>query len=124
MAATAALARRTVSVRGVPEPARDEAALKALFSPFGEVRRVQLLPPRAGRFDEGAGALVTFADVEDADAALDNMADAEVFGSVIRVTQAQPDELEDSQPRTQAIWTQESFLQAAQAASSSQDAEQ
>ncbi|DBA03261.1 TPA: hypothetical protein N0F65_011620 [Lagenidium giganteum] len=65
--------------------------LYAAFVPFGPVKEVQI--PSANQSHGGARGygFVEFEEEEDAQAALDNMDDAELFGKTLRVTIAKPE---------------------------------
>mmetsp|Transcript_5731 Transcript_5731/g.11740 ORF Transcript_5731/g.11740 Transcript_5731/m.11740 type:complete len:101 (-) Transcript_5731:273-575(-) len=75
---------RSLRVRDLPETASD-GLLRALFVPFGEISEVKL--GLRGRQCTG-DAIVTMSEAEDADSARDNLHNSEVFGKVIRVSEA------------------------------------
>lgn len=82
-----------------------EDILKAAFLPFGDIKSVEIpLDHRGVRRDFG---FVTFDDVDDADAAIDNMHRSELFGRTIIVSEAKPDgaRLGSSRP----VWKEDDF---------------
>ncbi|GBG28789.1 Peptidyl-prolyl cis-trans isomerase E [Hondaea fermentalgiana] len=95
-AAPTTVVARSVRVRDLPETA-SEALLRALFVPFGEVSGVRLGVARApgGRPVCSGDALVTMSEAEDAVAASENLHNSEVFGKVIRVKAAGPQDFAD-----------------------------
>ena len=66
-----------------------EAILRAAFVPFGDVKDVSIPMDNAAGTNRGFG-FVHFGLEEDADAAIDNMHNSELFGRVLRVNRAKP----------------------------------
>lgn len=78
--------KRTLYVGGLQETVNPET-LKAAFAPFGEIKNCQIPTDSKSGGHKGFG-FVEFYDADDADAAIDNMHDAELFGRTLRVNQA------------------------------------
>jgi peptidyl-prolyl isomerase E (cyclophilin E) len=79
--------------------------LRAAFLPFGEVKSVDI--PRKDEKGKSRGfAFVQFEEVEDAEAAQDNMNNATLYGRTISVGAANPKSL----MRTKAMWDDDSFF--------------
>jgi len=69
----------------------DEATIRAAFIPFGEIADIVL--PEGASKKRSSYAFVTFEDVDDAEAAIDNMHRAELGGRTIHVTVAKPQKM-------------------------------
>eukprot|EP00939_MAST-03C_sp_MAST-3C-sp1_P003192 g3192.t1 len=80
--------KRTLFVGGLNEEV-DETFLGAAFSPFGEIKRVQLPKDSSSGKHKGFG-FVVFSDADDAEDAIDNMHNAELHGRVLTVNLAKP----------------------------------
>ncbi|KAG4302005.1 hypothetical protein PCANB_002173 [Pneumocystis canis] len=101
----------TLHVSGLSEQVTP-ALLHAMFLPFGEIVRVEL--PKDENTDEphqGFG-YVEFEEVEDAQEAIENMDQAEVWGQILHVTQARAERaiLEGLGSKI-PVWEQESWIQ-------------
>lgn len=81
--------KRTLYVGGLEESVT-EATLRAAFLPFGELTDVNLVLDKSSQKHKGF-AFVQYDEKEDANEALDNMHNAELFGRVLRVNLAKPD---------------------------------
>lgn len=92
---------RKIYVGSLPE-SMTEQLLYTIFLTFGEIKSVEM--PRDGMKHKGYG-FVEFEDVEDCQHAIDNMHDAEVFGSVIRVQKAR----KATGPLDRAIWEDKEY---------------
>ena len=80
--------RRVLYVGGLEENVT-EAILHAAFIPFGDIKDVQIPLDQATQSNRGFG-FVQFNELEDAEAAKDNMDQAELYGRVLRVNVARP----------------------------------
>ncbi|KAJ6256972.1 hypothetical protein Dda_7855 [Drechslerella dactyloides] len=76
----------TIHVTGL-DPATTSAALHEFFLPFGEIVDIHLPLDKATQTARGF-AHVEFSESGDADAAIDNADQAELFGKVVRVSRA------------------------------------
>ncbi|KAK6346795.1 hypothetical protein TWF696_006904 [Orbilia brochopaga] len=76
----------TIHVTGL-DPSTTSAALHAFFLPFGEIVDVHLPVDKTTQTARGF-AHVEFSEPTDADAAIDNADQAELFGKVVRVSRA------------------------------------
>ncbi len=63
------------------------AILKSAFLPFGEIKDVQIPLDMASQQNKGFG-FVEFEEEGDAAAAMENMADSELYGRTLRVNEA------------------------------------
>jgi len=88
------------------DPTIDEETLKAVFITFGDIKNAEIPKDMVTGQQKGFG-FVEFEDKKDADAAIDNFDDAEVFGRIIRVKKAKPLRMKASS--TRAIWADESW---------------
>ncbi|KAI8813385.1 cyclophilin-like domain-containing protein [Cladochytrium replicatum] len=89
-----------------------ETFLHDAFIPFGDIIEVQLPPdPNSHSMHRGFG-FVEFEDPADADAAIHNMHNSELFGRVIKVNIAKPTRLPINSDgfSTKAIWNDERWL--------------
>ena len=80
--------KRTLFVGGLHE-AVDEIFLAAAFSPFGDIKNVQIPKDNESGKHKGFG-FVVFSDAEDAADAIDNLHNAELHGRVLTVNIAKP----------------------------------
>eukprot|EP00850_Spirogloea_muscicola_P015185 SM000114S24148 [mRNA] locus=s114:273018:274908:- [translate_table: standard] len=87
-AAGTAAAAAAVAPGGLEESV-NEGSLHAAFIPFGDIKDVNIPLDHGTQKHRGFG-FVTFLEKEDAAAAMDNMANAELFGRVLTVNYAQP----------------------------------
>lgn len=62
----------------------DENTLNAAFIPFGPIKEVEIPRDQVTKSNRGFG-FVRFHDIEDAQAARDNMNDAELYGRTLKV---------------------------------------
>lgn len=109
--------RRTLAVYGLPSAATVESLLPYL-APFGEVKNVQFAARDASA--SGRTALATYAEQEDAEAALDNLNYAEV-GAVVRVEMAQAAQLVSKEDLGKAVWARDEAQQQQPAMDTAQD---
>lgn len=77
---------RSLYVGGLDE-AVTVAVLKAAFLPFGEIKDVQIPLDMATQKNKGFG-FVEFEEEEDAEAAMENMSESELYGRTLRVNKA------------------------------------
>jgi len=99
--------KRLVYVGGCTEEV-DEAFLKEVFLPFGEINDIQM--PKDYETEKHRGfAFIEFESAEDAAHAIDNMNDSELYGRTIRVNLAKPMKMKEG--ATRAVWTEDSWLQ-------------
>lgn len=75
--------RRLLYVGGL-DARVDENTLQAAFIPFGPVKEVEIPIDPVTKSNRGFG-FVRFYEIEDAEAARDNMNNAELFGRVLKV---------------------------------------
>merc|ERR1719373_1209991 len=99
--------RRTVYVGGLQEEV-DREVLKAAFLPFGELRNVEIPVDNKSGKHRGFG-FVEFMDAEDAEAAIDNMHNAELFGRTLRVNLARAPTNKVSETSKRPIWADDFF---------------
>ncbi|KAI9264286.1 hypothetical protein BDA99DRAFT_52519 [Phascolomyces articulosus] len=86
-----------------------EAILHAAFIPFGDIVSIQLtVDPGSHNQHKGYG-FVQYEEIEDCDAAIDNMHLAELNGKVIKVNKAKPQRVVAGSNR--AVWTDDAWLQ-------------
>jgi len=99
--------KKTIYVGGLTEEV-DEKVLKSAFIPFGDISEVQL--PIDYQSEKHRGfAFIDYELPEDAQAAIDNMHDSELFGRVLRVNLAKP--LRIKEGATKPVWADEEWLQ-------------
>ncbi len=99
--------KRTIYVGGLTEEV-DEKVLRAAFIPFGDISEVQLPLDYETQKHRGF-AFVDFELPEDAQAAIDNMHESELFGRVLRVNLAKAMRLKENS--TQPVWADDEWLQ-------------
>lgn len=92
---------RKIYVGSLPE-SMTEQLLYTIFLTFGEIKNVEM-PKEFGKH-KGYG-FVEFEDADDCQHAIDNMHDAEVFGSIIRVQKAR----RTTGPLDRAIWEDKEY---------------
>lgn len=80
---------RRILYVGALEENVTEAILHAAFIPFGEIKDVQIPLDQTTSKNRGFG-FVQYQELADAEAALDNMDQAELYGRVLRVNHARP----------------------------------
>ncbi|KAG2220556.1 hypothetical protein INT45_004162 [Circinella minor] len=86
-----------------------EAILHAAFIPFGNIVSVQLaVDPGSHNQHKGYG-FIQYEEIEDCDAAIDNMHLAELNGKVIKVNKAKAQRVVAGSNR--AVWTDDAWLQ-------------
>ncbi|EQK98906.1 hypothetical protein G6O67_001497 [Ophiocordyceps sinensis] len=104
--------KATVFVGGLSQVVTGSHILDA-FIPFGEIVRVQL-PKSTARdsTDTHRGfAYVEFEQSADAEEAIDNMDQSELFGRILKVSQAKaPKSADEGLGSKKAIWEQEGWL--------------
>merc|ERR1719203_2072359 len=99
--------KRTLYVGGLAEQA-DRSTLEAAFRTFGELKSVEIpLDMKSGKH-RGFG-FVEFMEVEDAEAAIDNMHHAELWGRTLRVTLARAASSKPSEAANRPIWADDFF---------------
>ena len=102
-------ARKALYVGGITQEVT-QAILEAAFIPFGELRDVHI--PMDYRDNTNKGfAFVEFVDEYDADAAIENMDGAELFGKPLRVNATKGIKKGD---KAKSVWSSEEYLQEAQ----------
>ncbi|KAI8979174.1 peptidyl-prolyl cis-trans isomerase E [Mycotypha africana] len=105
--------KTTLYINGLDQQVTEQT-LHAAFIPFGEIVAVQI-PLDISRNINGGGnrhkgyGFVEFETIEDCEAAMDNMHLAELFGKVIKVQLAKPQNITATSHR--AVWTEEAWLQ-------------
>lgn len=98
--------KKVVYVGGLSEEV-DEKVLRGAMIPFGDLTEVQIpLDYETGKH-RGFG-FVEFECVENADAAIENMHESELFGRTLRVNKARPMKLKEGSSR--AVWTDDAWL--------------
>ncbi len=86
----------------------DESVVRAAFVPFGDLSEVQM--PIDYQTEKHRGfAFVEFELPEDAQAAIDNMNDSELFGRTLKVNLAKPLRLRENSSRP--VWADDEWLQ-------------
>lgn len=100
-------AKRMIYVGGLAEEV-DEKVLEAAFVPFGDIVEVNV--PIDYETEKHRGfAFVEFELPEDAQAAIDNMSDSELYGRTLRVNLAKPMKIKEGSSRP--IWASDEWLQ-------------
>ncbi|KAK6343401.1 hypothetical protein TWF730_010990 [Orbilia blumenaviensis] len=77
----------TIYVTGLDPPTTTQSTLHSFFIPFGPIADIHLPLEKSTSLSKGF-AYVEFSEPQDAAAAIDNFDQAELFGRVIRVSQA------------------------------------
>ncbi|CAJ1401452.1 unnamed protein product [Effrenium voratum] len=99
--------QRTVYVGGLDEQV-DRKVLEEAFARFGDLKTVEIpLDLKTGKH-RGFG-FVEFQDVEDAQAAIDNMHLSEIFGRVIKVNIARAPTNKPTTESNRPIWADDFF---------------
>ncbi|KEF57862.1 peptidylprolyl isomerase [Exophiala aquamarina CBS 119918] len=117
----------TIYVGGLDTQLVTVTTLSEAFIPFGEISDITLPKPEAPSSTDlhrGFG-YVEFEDPTDAQEAIDNMDQSELYGRVIKVAMAKPDRKETGQSglgSTTAIWEQEGYLAKYSAAANDREA--
>ena len=99
--------KRMIYVGGLPDEV-DEKFLHAAFIPFGDIVDVNLPIDFSSQKHRGF-AFIEFESAEDAEYAIDNMNDSEIFGKTIKVNIAKPVKMKESSAR--AVWADDQWLQ-------------
>eukprot|EP00931_Biecheleriopsis_adriatica_P106686 TRINITY_DN81083_c0_g1_i1.p1 TRINITY_DN81083_c0_g1~~TRINITY_DN81083_c0_g1_i1.p1 ORF type:complete len:125 (-),score=39.26 TRINITY_DN81083_c0_g1_i1:47-421(-) len=99
--------RRTVYVGGLEEQV-DRKVLEAAFLPFGELKTVEIPVDMKSGKHRGFG-FVEFLEIEDAEAAIDNMHHAELFGRTLRVNLARAPSNKPGEASNRPIWADDFF---------------
>ena len=86
----------------------NEKVLRAAFIPFGDISEVQIPIDYATEKHRGF-AFIEYELPEDAQAAIDNMNDSEMFGRTLRVNIAKPLRIKENSSRP--VWQDEEWLQ-------------
>ncbi|KAH0483914.1 MAG: uncharacterized protein KVP18_004174 [Porospora cf. gigantea A] len=98
--------KRTLFVGGLQESVSKDV-LRAAFIPFGEVLNVDIPDDRMTKKHKGFG-FVEFEEEDDADEAIANMHDAELYGQVLTVNKAHaPRGKTDA--RSKPVWADDFF---------------
>ncbi|OMJ20981.1 Peptidyl-prolyl cis-trans isomerase E [Smittium culicis] len=98
--------KKTILFIGGLDQTVDENILKAAFIPFGEIVEVNL-PNDPGNQHRGFG-FVEYEEPEDAEEAIFNMHNSEVYGRTIHVSLAKPGKYTSKSNR--AVWSDESWI--------------
>ncbi|KAK6507537.1 hypothetical protein TWF481_005968 [Arthrobotrys musiformis] len=108
--------KATVYVTGLDPTTTTSSTLHSFFLPFGPITDIHLPVERSTSLPKGF-AYVEFTDPTDAAAAIDNFDQAELFGRVIRVSQAKNLGFRDGRGKVEsglgskvAVWEQEGWL--------------
>ena len=99
--------KRVVYCGGLSEEV-DEKIIQAAFIPFGDIIDVNLPIDFSTQKHRGF-AFIEFESAEDANNAIDNMNDSEIYGKTIRVNIAKPVKLKEGSAR--AVWSEDAWLQ-------------
>jgi len=99
--------KRTLYVGGLEENV-DKNVLQAAFNPFGEVKTCEIPVDQKTGNHRGFG-FVEFFEVDDAQAAIDNMNDAELYGRTLRVNLAKAPSNKPSAESTKPVWADDFF---------------
>ncbi|CAE8625679.1 unnamed protein product [Polarella glacialis] len=99
--------KRTCYVGGLDEQV-DKKTLQAAFAPFGDLKTVEIPVDMKTGKHRGFG-FVEFMDVEDAEAAMDNMHHAELFGRTLRVNLARAPTNKPGEGSNRPIWADDFF---------------
>eukprot|EP00930_Biecheleria_cincta_P099967 TRINITY_DN91580_c0_g1_i1.p1 TRINITY_DN91580_c0_g1~~TRINITY_DN91580_c0_g1_i1.p1 ORF type:complete len:125 (+),score=34.41 TRINITY_DN91580_c0_g1_i1:132-506(+) len=101
------ITKRTVYVGGLHDEV-DRKVLEAAFLPFGDLKTVEIPVDMKTGQHRGFG-FVEFMEIEDAEAAIDNMHDAELFGRTLRVNIARAPSNKPSTESNRPIWADDFF---------------
>lgn len=99
--------KRVVYCGGLSEEV-DEKTIEAAFVPFGDIIDVNLPIDFSTQKHRGF-AFIEFESAEDANNAIDNLNDSEIFGKTIRVNIAKPIKLKEGSARP--VWSEDAWLQ-------------
>lgn len=98
--------KKTCYVGGLADEV-DEQVIRAAFIAFGDISEVQM--PMDYQTEKHRGfAFVEFELQEDAQAAIDNMNDSEMFGRTLKVNMAKPLRLKENS--TRPVWADDEWL--------------
>ena len=104
---TGAGTKKVIYVGGLADEV-DQKVLQAAFIPFGDVVEVNM--PMDFETEKHRGfAFIEFELQEDAQAAIDNMNDGEMFGRTLRVNFAKP--MKITEGSTRPVWASDEWLQ-------------
>jgi peptidyl-prolyl isomerase E (cyclophilin E) len=98
--------KRTLYIGGLADEV-DEKILNGAFVPFGEIVDIQMPLDYATGKHRGF-AFIEYEQVEDAQAAIDNMNDSEIYGRTLRVNIAKPSQIKLGFNRP--VWNEDSWL--------------
>ncbi|KAF3937375.1 hypothetical protein ABW19_dt0205538 [Dactylella cylindrospora] len=105
--------KSTIYVTGLDPPTTTPTTLHSFFLPFGEILDITLPLDKSTTLPRGF-AYVEFSNPEDAAAAIDNADQAELFGKVVKVSQAKnlpgQDGRNEGLGSRVAVWEQEGWL--------------
>ncbi|XP_055388885.1 peptidyl-prolyl cis-trans isomerase E-like [Condylostylus longicornis] len=99
--------KRTLYVGGLDDHV-NKAILQAAFIPFGDIRTTEIPIDRATGKHRGFG-FIEFEEEKDADQAIDNMNEAELYGRILRVNLAKTPARRPGEG-SKAVWSDDSFL--------------
>ncbi|OEH75475.1 peptidyl-prolyl cis-trans isomerase [Cyclospora cayetanensis] len=99
--------RRTLYVGGLSEEVNEEI-LRAAFLPFGDIREATIPKDRATGGHRGFG-FVEFEEEEDAQQAVLNMNNSELFGRTLRVNTSRHGP-QGAAPKNRAVWQDDFFF--------------
>jgi len=94
----ASIHRKTVLYVGGLDEQVDERVLEGVFRPFGDLAQV-VLPKESSTGKHRGFGFVEFSDPGDAQEAMDNCDDGQLFGRTLKVKLAQPHAIQ-----SQAVW--------------------
>jgi len=98
--------KKTLYVGGLADEV-DDRILQEAFNPFGETNSIQMPLDYVTGKHRGF-AFIEFQSREDAEAAIDNMNESEIFGRTVKCNFAKAMQLKQGQSK--AIWTEDSWL--------------
>ncbi|ORX85047.1 hypothetical protein K493DRAFT_291325 [Basidiobolus meristosporus CBS 931.73] len=99
--------KTTLFVGGLDELVNEEI-LSAAFLPFGDLVETQIPNNPSSREQHRGFGFVEFENPEDAQAAIDNMHNSELYGRVIKVNLAKPGARREAP--TRAVWSEDAWL--------------
>eukprot|EP00933_Yihiella_yeosuensis_P073989 TRINITY_DN8279_c0_g3_i1.p1 TRINITY_DN8279_c0_g3~~TRINITY_DN8279_c0_g3_i1.p1 ORF type:complete len:125 (+),score=37.85 TRINITY_DN8279_c0_g3_i1:99-473(+) len=104
---SSSIMKRTVYCGGLDEQV-DKKTLEAAFLPFGDIKTCEIPVDMKTGKHRGFG-FVEFMDIEDAEAAIDNMHHAELFGRTLRVNIARAPSNKPTEASNRPIWADDFF---------------
>lgn len=94
---------RKIYVGGLPDSVTEQI-LQSLFLTFGEIKNLEM-PRDPGSIKHKGFGFVEYEEMNDAEQAIDNMHESEVFGNIIKVQKAR----KTTGPMNRAIWEDEEY---------------